>query len=82
MEDIARNSRIGSDRVTVEKIGRVSRLFRFFSNKYCSTRDPFNLVTDFCFSLTNFHLQIHLLREQDFEYYQQACKRLQLMSTK
>ena len=73
MEDIARKGRIGSGRVIVENFfGRVNRLFHIFSNKYRWSRDKFNLITDLCFSLTNFHVRIHPLREQDYEYYKKV----------
>ena len=69
MIDIARKGRTGSVRVIMELfLGALTD----FSNKYRWTRVTFNLVTYFCFSLTNFHVRIHPLYEQDFEYYKKV----------
>ena len=45
-------------------------MFGIFCNKYRWSREKFNLIVDFCFSLTNFHIRLHPLREKDGEYYQ------------
>ena len=45
-------------------------MFGIMARKYRWNRERFGLIVDFCFSLANFHIRLHPLREQDFEYYQ------------
>ena len=73
MDELERNNRISSDRVVVENFfGRVCMLFGIICNKYRWSREKFSLIVDFCFSLTNFHIRLHPLREQDGEYYKKV----------
>ena len=30
------------------------------------------MIVDFCFSLANFHIRLHPLRKQDYDYYQKV----------
>ena len=71
MDELAHNYRISSDRVIVENLfGRVCIMFGITSGKYRWSREKFALIVDFCFSMANFHIPQHPLREQDFKYYQ------------
>ena len=47
-------------------------MFGIMAGKYRWNRDRFGSIVDFCFSLANFHIRLHPLREQDFEYYQKV----------
>ena len=47
-------------------------MFGIMAGKYRWNRDKFGSIVDFCFSLANFHIRLHPLREQDFEYYQKV----------
>ena len=70
MDELARNHRISSDRVIVENFfGRVCMMFGIMSGKYRWSREKFGLIINFCFSLENFHICQHPLREQDLQYY-------------
>ena len=73
MDELARNNRISSDRVIVENFfGRVCMMFGIMCGKYRWSREKFGLIVDFCFSMANFHIRHHPLREQDFNYYQKV----------
>ena len=72
-DDIHRNNRISSDRVIVENFfGRVCMMFGIMAGTYRWNREKFGMIVDFCFSLANFHIRLHPLREQDFDYYQKV----------
>ena len=72
-DDIHRNNRISSDRVIVENFfGRVCMMFGIMAGKYRWNRERFGMIVDFCFSLANFHICLHPLREQDYDYYQKV----------
>ena len=68
-----RNVRVSSDRIFVENVfGRASSLFGMMTKKFVWNRDRFDSVIDVCFSLTNCHLRLHPMREDDVMYYQKA----------
>ena len=73
VDDQNRNTRISSDRVVVDNFfGRVCGMFGIFSSKYSWSSDKFDTIVDFCFSIVNFYIHIHPLREQDVGYYQKV----------
>ena len=77
LEDKQRNGKISSDRVIIENFfGRASEKFGILAGKYTWDRDTFNLVIDVCFSLCNFHIMLHPLREQDGQYYKKVLATL------
>ena len=68
--DRQRNKRISSDRVIIENaFGRMQKLFGVMHMKYGWTREILDDIASICFSLTNFHLRLHPLREGDRTYY-------------
>ena len=68
-----RNVRVSSDRIFVENVfGRASSLFGMMTKKFVWNRDRFDTVVDVCFSLTNYHLRLHPMREEDVMYYQRV----------
>ena len=71
VDDRNRNNKVSADRVVVENFfGRVCGMFGMFTSKYSWIPDKFDAIVDFCFSIANFHIRIHPLREQDVGYYQ------------
>ena len=64
---------MSSDRIVVENFfGRASSLFGMMTKKFVWNRDRFDTVVDVCFSLTNYHLRLHPMREEDVMYYQRV----------
>ena len=47
-------------------------MFGIMAGKYRWNRERFGMIVDFCFSLANFHIRLHPLREQDYDYYQKV----------
>ena len=77
LDDKQRNGRISTDCVIVENFfGRASEKCGILAGKYTWDRDTFNLVIDVCFSLRNFHIMLHPLREQDGQYYKEVLATL------
>ena len=73
VDDRNRNTRASSDRVVVKNVfDRVCGMFGRFSSKYSLSSDKFDTIVDFYFSIINFHIRIHPLREQDIGYYQKV----------
>ena len=73
VDDQNRNTRVSSDRVVVENFfGRVCGMFGIFSSKYSWSSGKFDTIVDVCFSIVNFYIRIHPLREQDVGYYQKV----------
>ena len=73
VDDRNRNTKVLFDRVIVENLfGQVYGMFRMFSSKYSWSSDKFDIIVDVCFSIVNFHIRIHPLREQDVGYYQKV----------
>ena len=73
VDDRNRNNKVSADRVVVGNFfGRVYGMFGMFTSQYSWSSDKFDAIVDFCFSITNFHIRIHPLREQDAGYYQKV----------
>ena len=67
-----RNRLISHDRVLPENyFGHNAKINGLFAKQYTLSRDRLDVLVDFCFSLTNFHISLHPLREADREYYHQ-----------
>ena len=49
--------------------GRMQKLFGVMHRKYGWCRERLNDIADVCFALTNFHIRLHPLREEDGDYY-------------
>ena len=49
--------------------GRMQKLFGVMHRKYGWCMEGLNDIIDVCFALTNFHIRLQLLREEDREYY-------------
>ena len=49
--------------------GRMQKLFGVMHRKYGWCREGLNDIVDVCFALTNFHIRLQPLREEDREYY-------------
>ena len=72
-----RNKAVGSDRIMPENyFGRNVILFPVLGQRWPWARDKLGMTIDFCFSLTNFHILMHPLRDRDHEYYLQAVSDL------
>ena len=64
------NNRISSNRVIIENIfDRMQKLFGVMHRKYGWYWERLNDIVDACFALTNFHIRLQPLREEDREYY-------------
>ena len=62
-EQEIRNKLIAEYCIIVENyFGRVQSLFSIKAMKFPWGREKFDVVTDFCFSLTNRHIELHPLR--------------------
>ena len=73
VDDRNRNTRVSSDRVVVENFfGRVCGMFGIFLSIYSWSSDELDTIVDVCFSIVNFYIRIHPLREQDVGYYQKV----------
>ena len=68
-----RNIRVSSDRIIVENgLGGVSSLFGIITKNFVWNRDRFDTAVDVFFSLTNYHLSLHPMREENVVYYQRV----------
>ena len=47
-------------------------MFGIMAGKYRWNQERFGMIVDFCFFLANFHIRLHPLREQDYDYYQKV----------
>ena len=66
LENIERNLCVSRDRVIVGNFfGRVSSLFGIIGGKYRWSRERVDTVVDFYYSLVNYHIGIHPLRDED-----------------
>jgi hypothetical protein len=70
-DDIERNRRVSSDRVIVENyFGRVNMLWKVMYMKYTWSENRYDGLVQLCFALTNYHITLQPLRQQDGEHYQ------------
>ena len=76
-EEEDRNKRVSSDRIIVERwFGRLSQLWSATSNQYRWSESSYNTIFAICAYLTNVHCQVHLLTQQDSEYYEEVLKKM------
>ncbi|ETL88566.1 hypothetical protein L917_12362, partial [Phytophthora nicotianae] len=74
------NDRIAHDRVIVENyFGRLTTLWAMCSDKYRLDENNSDMFFRSCVALTNFHVRILPLRDEDGENYSNYLKRLQLL---
>ncbi|ETP37585.1 hypothetical protein F442_14612 [Phytophthora nicotianae P10297] len=74
------NDRIAHDRVIVENyFGRLTTLWAMCSDKYRWDKNNYDMLFRSCVALTNFHVRILPLRDEDGENYSNYLKRLQLL---
>ena len=72
---------MSSDRVVIENVlGRVQKLFGVMHRKYVWSKEKLDAIADICFSLANFHICIHPLREEDREYFNRTLSSLRVRS--
>ena len=48
--------------------------------KYRWSREKFDIIADVCFSLTNFHIRLNPLRDEDKSYYDDVLASFRVMS--
>jgi hypothetical protein len=80
-DDLERNRKIAHDRIVVEIFfGQVCKLFGVMGGKYRWSREKFDIIADVCFSLTNFHICLNPLRDEDKSYYDNVLASFRVMS--
>ncbi|ETI39709.1 hypothetical protein F441_14581 [Phytophthora nicotianae CJ01A1] len=76
-EEVRQNGRISSDRVIVENFfGRICGLWRVCAEKFRWSEAFYDDIFHICVSLTNYHVTLHPLREQNGTCYRQYQNRL------
>lgn len=79
--DRDRNNRISSDRVIVEIFfGQLQQLFGVMHRKYGWCREKLDAIIDICMSLTNYHIRLHPLREEDRQFHLRVLSALRARS--
>lgn len=68
--EVARNKRISQDRIIVENFyGRMKQLWGVTREVYRWNHEDYDAISDVCFALTNFHISLHPLRQDDIDFY-------------
>ena len=80
ISEVDRNNKIASDRVIIENMfGRVAKMFGMFGRtKFTWSRDRFDTAIDVMFSLANFHVRLHPLRQQDQDYWDLVLSKIRV----
>lgn len=80
VEQTEANDRLAHDRVVVENFfGRMSSLWAVCSDKYRWSESNYDMFFKACVALTNFHVRILPLRQDDAAKYQNYLKRLRVI---